>query len=735
MSNHLKSSLLAATTLIAFTATSANAAGVIFPGADIQVAGATTVQDVLPREANCISSTKFTFNAASGATVTSNSFTVNADKVVSARALGNFDAFSGALPFDCATSDIQPNLTLHYLGTGSGTGRNLLAASNFQTTYGAITYTPSGGSATFIGNPSAAVYGVDVANWNGLHAAFSDSPAAAPFSAFTTAKPDAKAFIQVPMYVVPIAVAYSPIYAQHKVTGNTLAFNIAKPVTVGTTTIGGLRLTKTAYCGIFNGYIKNWNDPLIAAANYSALYTKKDVLPVGKKVGDPNIIPLFDPTFDNATRWAAEGAPVRLVGRLDKSGTTSIFTRHLAAVCGSALPVGKANLYQKENEILPYASATLDLTSFRFDSPYKPGNNGAGTTAGDTNLISGIVYTGEGNLANQGFITNGTAGSTAEATTPTAGTSIDGNGLFLLASGGGNVRSAIASFSKDTTGSVYTVGNLRFNGKIGYVSADNVLPAATTGNLNSAALEVGETFAIAKEAKKLFALPNAATATAAFGDVLPPQTDKKGVFTLKGTKKADLVTVFSRANSDDWYQILYANTKINKKGGLADPQVGYALTGTTQLDTGTCFASPATRNAMVAMFTTILGINTTDKSGNALSANLFTGVTSPEVGIRAQAGLAPLPLAWRTAINNTFFKYDLKTVAGLSTKGTPAKGTTPAIPATDVVLFIQNGLPTTQGKADALPTVAVGTRDAKKLTYTGFGEAEPNPSCTAAAGL
>ena len=291
------------------------------------------------------------------------------------------------------------------------------------------------------------------------------------------------------------------------------------------------------------------------------------------------------------------------------------------------------------------------------------------------------------------------------------------------------MRSAIASFAAGTTGSVYTVGNLRFNGKIGYISADNVLPAATTGGLNSAALEVGESFALA-EKKKAWAVPNATSATTAFGDVLPPQTDKKGVFKAKGTKKLD-GTYFSRVSSDDWYQILYGNTKINKKGGLADPQVGYALTGTTQLDTGTCFASPATRNAVTATFSTVLGFNTQDSAGNTLSSNLFTGVTSPEVGIRAQAGLAPLPLAWRTAIKNTFFSYDAKTVNGLSTKKTKTAA------ATTVALFIQNGLPTSQAKADALPANGTTTAaaDAKTGILAGFGEAEGNPSCTAALGL
>ena len=744
MSNHLKSSLLAATAMFAVSGTQAHA-GVVYPAADIHAAGATTVQDVLPREVNCITDTanKFALDA-SGNIAKSNSYSVNADKLVSARTLGNVDQFNGAIPYDCSTAKIQPNLTLHYLGTGSGTGRKMLRGT-FKTVYDAITFSPVGSTATtFIGYPNSTIYGSTVSTWTGLHAAFSDAEASATsdIAPFNSAHSTAGAFIQIPLYVVPVALAYEPVYAKNPITKNNFTFNVANPVTVGNQTVGGLRLTKAAYCGIFNGYITNWNDSAIAEANYSALDKKKA----------PILVPLYDQTFDNATRWASEGAPIRLVGRLDGSGTTNIFTRHLAAVCGAALTKvpatsaasGKTNLFTAAKDYLPY-DGTQDLRSFRFDTKIYLSSNSSyaqGDYAGSTNLIQGVVYAGEGSGTNQGFITG--TGGTGETTTFTAGTKINGTGKFILASGGGNVANAIASFSTGTLNATYTNGTLLFNGKIGYLSADNVLPANTLNglNLNSAALEVGETFTAKK---KFWAVPNALTATAAFGDMLPPQTDKKGLFAAKGVKDAS-GNVLSRATPGNWADAMYVlgNGKVNKTTGLADPQAGYPFTGPSYMMTGTCFADPAVRNAMTAVLSTILSKNTVDASGNTLSANLFTGTVAPEVGIRANAGLAPMPAAWRTSIYNTFLTYDAKTVAGLSTKAagvvlTKDKTATVSVatPATKVALFIQNGLPVDQTTADTLPTTATAKIDIAKKTllYTGFNNSDPNPSCSAGAGL
>jgi phosphate transport system substrate-binding protein len=63
--------------------------------------------------------------------------------------------------------------------------------------------------------------------------------------------------------------------------------------------VTNLRLSRKAYVGIFLGTVKKWNDPLIAQANKDA------------KLPDE---------------------PINVVVRADSSGTTFVFTKHLAAI-------------------------------------------------------------------------------------------------------------------------------------------------------------------------------------------------------------------------------------------------------------------------------------------------------------------------------------------------------------------------------------------------------------------
>lgn len=132
------------------------------------------------------------------------------------------------------------------------------------------------------------------------------------------------ALIQIPVSVDPVAFAYDPTYK--KVTsgdGSTTTsyhFNIKFAHSDGT---GGLRLDQTAYCTIFNGIaagspITNWNDSRLKALNG------------GQSLEDTQDI------ADNGTSdWDTTGVPLQIAGRSDSSGTTSIFTRHLARACGT----------------------------------------------------------------------------------------------------------------------------------------------------------------------------------------------------------------------------------------------------------------------------------------------------------------------------------------------------------------------------------------------------------------
>lgn len=698
MSNHLKSSLLGATAVAIGLANPAYAQ-LVFPAAELHAAGATSVQDVLPKEFTCVSSTKF----AAGTSV--QSFTVNADATVSARNYGNgsYTGTDGA--FDCSAKSIQPNISVRYIGTGSGSGRKLLTATTFGAGWTAIApQVYSGGTLTStpIAFPNAAVFGSDVSTWTVAHFAMSDGPmGSSDFSTFAANHASAGASVQFPLYVVPVALGYSPVYAIGTSNGKTYTFNIQNG--------GTLHLSKRAYCGIFNGTIKNWNSPYITATNIGVTGTVK-----GKPVN--GAIALFDTTNDTAARWSAEGAPIRLVGRADGSGTTDIFSRHLASVCGSADPLN-TNKFTNAGEQLPYAAASgIDMRWVRGDSPYFP--TSTKTFAGTTNTLTGIAYvnntTGFADLDLTPGHTALTEGVTVSAT---AGT--NGSGKFIVASGGGNVAKAILSLSASVPGSGITSadGSMLFNGKIGYISADNVQPANASGPA-AAALEIGSTYANGTGKKPAWALPTAATANAAFGKtVLPPESDAKGTYVAGSTPG------LTRANPADWYNALYV-----AGSPLSNPSVGYPMTGTTQFNTGTCFKDPAVRNAITAFLLTTLGNNVLDSTGAKVSKNLFTGIKTGVVGIREQIAFAPLPASWTKAIVNTFL-----------TKSKDA-GT--------LGLFIQNGLPTAKGlgknvglaaggtlTAAQLPTAANYSLTVGKKTLTGLTEAEPNPACTAGQGL
>jgi len=283
-----KTTLLAASTALSLVAsTSAFAADNIYPAAAINGNGASSVANVLVQELNCFGGPNNPLGfGATGTTAT----IPDHDYVPTAPTVGN--------PiYHCATQSVQDLVDAHYVSTGSGGGKSNWKNKN---------------TAGIVSNPFT--YG------SNIHFAFSDSPiSSAELATYnTTAAPTTGAAIQVPMYVLPIAVAYAPAYGKI-MTGTgvqNLTFNVKVPHADGT---GGLRMKKATYCGIFNGTITNWNDAALKADN-----------------GGQSLMS----TNDNVTRWNTTGVPIKLIGRNDNSGTTNIFTRHLTAVCGGGYTAG-----------------------------------------------------------------------------------------------------------------------------------------------------------------------------------------------------------------------------------------------------------------------------------------------------------------------------------------------------------------------------------------------------------
>jgi len=640
----LKTQMLAVTVGLAATATGAHAQ-VVFPVAELHGMGTSSIAVILPQELNCISGSNKVGKS---------------DGTEYSVVAGNYTGAEDAL--NCATTDVQPNISGKYISTGSGTGR-----SSYKNIANALT----GGSGLIF--PTAASWG---SAWPNVHFAMSDAPLSRDeLTAFNSASATKKAgaAIQFPLYVLPVAIAYNPVYG-HKVTENVdLKFNVATPTTDGAIATGGLRLSKSAYCGIFNGYITNWKDAKIASWN-----TYLD----GKTVKTKS---LMDPA-DSVTRWNADGVPIRLVGRLDKSGTTDIFTRHLAAVC-SGVSMSGPNKYRNPAETLPYAvSSNINMTSVRSDTNYKPSVYSS-SLAGTADMISGAYFASGAIVTAKG----------AEAA-----------GKFILADGTDDLAAAI-NLAPDKASA--SDANVLLNGKIGYVAADYVAPA-TGSTLFAAALEQGNS---AATSKPIFLMPTAANATTAFGTkILPPQSDKNG--------KYDSTAAFDRANALDWYDALYAGGAT-----LANPATGYAITGTAQFLSGTCFASPAIRNGMATFLNATLGNLKLDSKNNRVSPTAFVGTATGKLGFKAQLGIAPLPAAWSVAITETFLKYSTQKAAD----GTTLLGSRG--------LFIQNGLPTAavlgKGKttllAADLPTVTTSLVKGKTVQ----NEAGPNPNCTSGSGL
>ena len=666
---------------------SAAQAQVALPTVELRGAGASSVQNVLVQTGNCIGRPGTGLNKLG---VKDNTFkTIAPGKYAPAASTSAQPQAASTNPtVDCATSYvIQPNFQMKYISTGSGDGRTMW--KNFASA--GVLDGSTGQQNPFNATPT------NPSEWGNLQFAFSDAPlsAAEKGTYDTNAKPSAGNGIQFPLFVVPITFAYNPVYGK-KTTGSTtvdLTFAVKVPGKINNVVAGGLKLSADAYCKIFNGEITNWNDPALKALNSStSLMNSADV----------------------AARWTNEGVPIRLVGRADKSGSTDIFTRALNAQCGSHVTTNK---FAKNAESLPFDNTSsidirnLDTTSLYYN--LSPSSKFAGTIQS----LSGLVSDKNGKTCNYTELTSGicnTGTTTTEFATASGNTINNYAGLFLVASGSGNVAAAIlgnGSNSNVLLPSTYD-STITLNGRFGYVSSDNVVPAPSK-LLHSAALQQGGTGLTYK-------MPTPADALKAFGSALPPETtsasgaydatDGRTLGSVDPFKAIDSVTnpatAVDRANPVHWGAVIYnPNTSAN----LANPTLGYPLTGVTFMLTSTCFkpetgANPnvnAKRFGIVEMISLAFGQVTKDSSNFALSANTFKGTGTTVLGVITQANLGLVPTAWQNAIKDSFLKKPSSTT--LAAKQ----------------LWIQDSLPTTASDLDATAAAS---------------DSHDNPTCPAGLG-
>lgn len=536
--------------------------------------------------------------------------------------------FTGTPAFNCATQIVSANNAVSYISTGSGRGiLGYFAHTAFYVDPVGQTGDSWLGSGT---GPAPAVYatkvnyatseaglpqrssgqGGDIDAYNGRNSTIADpalnpdgapegryvvqsgivlpirgadgsAPAAAPPTGTlaTVSYPAPRTVygraIQIPLLIAVVTTSFDPIYRRNP-DGTTVSFRNA-------TASGRVRLSNKQLCYIFNGYATN------LAAN--------DVN--GASLGLATALGVQTADLPNAA-----SIPIEIVGRSDGSGTTSIFNRHLAAICTANLD-GQVNQYNPTNAAVQNAPTSLPANLITSAGPFyrKTGVNRR------ANLVQPPLRTVNSNTG--GVVTNPIPGR------------------FTLADGNDGVAEYLVNNRPNTTGApVYSF-------KIGYVGNDFVLPYVNANRQNdfsivSAALQNGLGAYVA-------ATPSAATK--AFGSssagtlLLPPQTASSGAFSAGAAGvRANPAT---GSGSGFWVQ------NPDTSSPLANPSTSgaYAFVGTTNGLFYQCYADANESGAIKAF---LLWYYTNKTSIDASRS------------ILARNGLAPVTKAFQRAIVETF---------------------------------------------------------------------------------
>jgi ABC-type phosphate transport system substrate-binding protein len=181
---------------------------------------------------------------------------------------------------------------------------------------------------------------------------------------------------------------------------------------------------------------------------------------------------------------------MQIVGRFESSGTTSIFTRHMAAVCAS---VG-GNAYADATTTVP---ATLRTHAIHYIKT-NPNDAVAGETLGE----------------------------------------------FTLADG----NDGVAKYLDFTALPTATAGNTIKQGRIGYVGTDYALPGALNNPADPAVGGYALNTASLKNSSGRYVSPTAASASSAYGSLTPPQSDASGHYDAGSSDP------HHRNNPQDWVE-------------------------------------------------------------------------------------------------------------------------------------------------------------------------------------
>jgi ABC-type phosphate transport system substrate-binding protein len=503
--------------------------------------------------------------------------------------------YVGTVPQNCATTHIDTTVQLNYANAGSGNGQLYAMTKDEATDVGATTdggapsdtiQYPAGAGQYGAGDYGIGAADVAVYNTGGVLSQTDGISASVSIKGPNDTSPQTLdyanglasygAFIQIPISVDPVAISYPPVYGEVETSGGVVtsySFHIKKPNKDGS---GGLVLDMPTVCAIFNGQITNWNDPALKALN-----------------GGVSLEATNDPT--PAASWSV---PIKLVGRSDSSGTTSILYRAIAAQCNG----GGSVTYTEGGDSFTYTNAFATGGGKKIPTSLQPKYTLATGSSGVANVL-------------------GTALS------PTPG------GPEVFAGYVGYIGPDFALPAVTRTGQ-NTFG----------LNVANIKPLTTS----TAALEPTPANAL-----KAFG--------AAANSLLPPQANG-ATGNYVAVPPTTVNSHGTRANPQDWVEpisttVTYladpANGGVNStiNTPLADPNhnvtgvtAAYPLVGTTQLFLNTCYANASVTTDLLAF------LNYYNKS------KIVNDTSALHLGVLESAGLGPLPAAWKNAIYNTFIK-------------------------------------------------------------------------------
>jgi phosphate transport system substrate-binding protein len=216
-------------------------------------------------------------------------------------------------------------------------------------------------------------------------------------------------------------------------------------------------------------------------------------------------------------------------------------------------------------------------------------------------------------------------------------------GKFTLATGIPGVTKYVAFTALPSDGIGADNPTTIIQGRITYVGSDSVLPAVLVNNSNT----YGLNSATLQNASNQWISPTEAGAKAAFSVISPPQS------AINGDYDPSITANGLRTNPYAWVQGLAPTSP------LANPTTSgsYPIVGTANFLGYTCYAN-STQEKTVTGYLNYIG-----------TAHINT---DPVNGILAQAGLAPLPTNWWTAITQTFVNN--KSGLGLNISKTGSAG-------------------------------------------------------------